>query len=106
MLIVGKIEPGVWKVWRQELRTCRFVQEVGQQAAHDSLVADNQHVLLPFQLHDDWLQTVDQVLVRLHRRETVIHIPKRFGIQLRQHTSRSTNVHFILMLIQFRAVFI
>lgn len=27
--------------------TCTFIQEVGQQAAHDSLVTNNQDVLLP-----------------------------------------------------------
>lgn len=89
-----KIKPGVSKVWRPELRTCRLIKEIGQQAAHDSLVADNQDVLLPFQLHDDWLQTVDQVLVRLHRRETVIRILKRFGLQLRRYTSRMTKGSF------------
>ncbi|KAA8579965.1 hypothetical protein FQN60_005500, partial [Etheostoma spectabile] len=41
------------------------LQEVGQQAAHDSLVADDQDVLLPLQVHDDWLHPLDQVLVRL-----------------------------------------
>lgn len=45
--------------------TCTFIQEVGQQAAHDCLVADNQDVLLPLQLHDDWLHPLDQVLVGL-----------------------------------------
>ncbi len=45
--------------------TCTLIQEVGQQAAHDSLVADNQDVLLPLQLHDDWLHPLDQVLVGL-----------------------------------------
>lgn len=62
----------VSKVWRQILCTCRLVQEVGQQAAHDSLVADNQHVFLPFQLHDHWLQTMDEVLIRLNGGETII----------------------------------
>lgn len=51
--------------------TCCFVQKVGQQAAHDSLVTDHQHVLLPLQLHDDRLQPLHQVLVGLTtRRET------------------------------------
>lgn len=45
--------------------TCTFIQEVGQQAAHDGLVADNQDVLLSLQLHDDRLHPLDQVLVRL-----------------------------------------
>lgn len=45
--------------------TCTFVQEVSQQTAHDSLVADNQHIPLAFQLHDYWFQALHQVLVRL-----------------------------------------
>lgn len=53
-------------------RTCGFVQEVGEQAAHHSLVADDQHVFLPLQLHDHWLQTMDQVLIRLDRGQKVI----------------------------------
>ena len=35
--------------------TCSLVQKVCQQAAHDGLVTDDQHILLPLQLHDDWL---------------------------------------------------
>lgn len=77
-----KIKPAGSKVWREVLRTCRFVQEVGQQAAHDSLVADNQHVFLPFKLHDDWLQTMDQVLIRLHKREIIIHTLTMFGLSI------------------------
>lgn len=52
------------------LRVCltgALVQEVGQQTPHDGLMADDEDVLLPLQLHDDRLQTVDQVLVRLKR---------------------------------------
>lgn len=45
--------------------TCTFIQEVGKEAAHDSLMADNQNVLLPLQRHDDWLHPLDQVLVGL-----------------------------------------
>lgn len=45
--------------------TCAFIQKVGQQAAHYGLVADNQDILLPLQLHDDRLQSLDQVLVGL-----------------------------------------
>lgn len=50
------------------LRVCltgALVQEVGQQTPHDGLMTDDKDVLLPLQLHDDRLQTVDQVLVRL-----------------------------------------
>lgn len=47
--------------------TCALVQEVGEQTAHDGLVADDQHVALSLQLHDDWLQTLNQVLVGLKR---------------------------------------
>lgn len=47
--------------------TCAFVQEISQQAAHDGLVADDQHVLLPLQLHDDGFQPLHQVLVGLGR---------------------------------------
>lgn len=53
--------------------TCTFIQEVGQQAAHDCLVADNQDVLLPLQLHDDWLHPLDQVLVGLQSGGGVVH---------------------------------
>lgn len=48
------------------LRVCltgALVQEVGQQTPHDGLMTDDEDVLLPLQLHDDRLQTVDQVLV-------------------------------------------
>lgn len=45
--------------------TCTFVQEVGKEAAHDSLVANHQHVLLPFQLHDDRLQALHQIFIGL-----------------------------------------
>lgn len=45
--------------------TCAFVQEVGKEAAHDRLMADHQHVLLPFQLHDDRLQALDQIFIGL-----------------------------------------
>lgn len=45
--------------------TCTFIQEVSEQAAHDRLVADDQHVLLPLQLHDDRLHPLHQVLVGL-----------------------------------------
>lgn len=45
--------------------TCTLVQEVCQETAHDSLVADDKDVLLPLQLHDDWLQALHQVLVGL-----------------------------------------
>lgn len=50
--------------------TCILVQEIGQQAAHDSLVANDQNVALPLQLHDDWLQSLNQVLVGLDRTHT------------------------------------
>lgn len=45
--------------------TCALIQEVGQQAAHDSLVGDDEDVALTLQLHDDRLQPLHQVLVRL-----------------------------------------
>lgn len=45
--------------------TGALVQEVGQQTSHDGLMTDDEDILLPLQLHDDRLQTVDQVLVRL-----------------------------------------
>lgn len=47
--------------------TGTFIQEVGQQAAHDRLVADDQHVLLSLHLHDDGLHPLHQVLVGLQR---------------------------------------
>lgn len=48
--------------------TSALIQEVGQQTPHDGLVADDQNVLLPLELHDDRLQTLDQVLIRLRGR--------------------------------------
>jgi len=45
--------------------TCSLVQEVGEQAAQDGLMADDQNVLLPLQLHDSRFQALHQVLVRL-----------------------------------------
>ncbi|KAF3854130.1 hypothetical protein F7725_022185 [Dissostichus mawsoni] len=39
------------------------IHEVSQQAAHHSLMADDQHVALPLQLHDDRLQALNQVLL-------------------------------------------
>lgn len=47
--------------------TCLLVKKVGQEAAHHSLMADDQHVFLPLQLHDDRLESLDQVLVGLQR---------------------------------------
>lgn len=46
-------------------RTCRLIKEVGQETAHHGLVTDDQHILLPLQLHDDRLEALDQVLVGL-----------------------------------------
>ena len=45
--------------------TSTLVKEVRQQAAHDGLMTDHQNVLLPLQLHDDWLQALHQVFVGL-----------------------------------------
>lgn len=45
--------------------TCALIQEVGQEAAHDSLVGDDEDVALTLQLHDDGLQPLHQVLIRL-----------------------------------------
>lgn len=52
--------------------TCTLVQEVGEQTAHDSLMTDDQHVALSLQLHDNWLQPLNQVLVGLTRQERLI----------------------------------
>lgn len=52
--------------------TCTLVQEVGEQTAHDSLMTDDQHVALSLQLHDNWLQPLNQVLVGLKRQERLI----------------------------------
>lgn len=52
--------------------TCTLVQEVGEQTAHDSLMTDDQHVALSLQLHDNWLQPLNQVLVGLKRPERLI----------------------------------
>lgn len=48
------------------LTSC-LVKEVGQEAPHHSLVANDQHVLLPLQLHDDGLQPLHQVFIGLQR---------------------------------------
>lgn len=45
--------------------TCCFVKEVGQEAAHHSLVANDQHVLLSLQFHDHGLQSLYQVFIGL-----------------------------------------
>lgn len=49
--------------------TCSFIQEVGQETAHDGLVGDDQDVALTLQLHDDRLQSLYQVLVGLREKE-------------------------------------
>ena len=46
--------------------TSALVQEVGQETAHDGLVADDQDVPLSFQLHYYRLQPLHQILVGLH----------------------------------------
>lgn len=51
--------------------TCRFVQEIGQQAAHYGLVAHDQDIFLPLKLHDDWFQAMNQVFVGLRYRQNV-----------------------------------
>lgn len=51
-------------------RTCTLVQEVSKQAAHDGLMTDDQNIALALQLHDDWLQALNQILVGLVRRKT------------------------------------
>lgn len=56
-------------VFRVTAPTCRLVQEIGEQAAHDSLVADDQHVLLTLQFHDYRLQPLHEVLVGLGQKE-------------------------------------
>lgn len=53
--------------------TCAFVQEIGEQAAHDSLMTDDQNIALSLQLHDHWLQPLNQVLIGLWREEC-LHI--------------------------------
>lgn len=50
--------------------TCALVQEIGEQAAHDGLMTDDQHVALSLQLHDNWLQPLNQVLVGLQTEES------------------------------------
>lgn len=47
--------------------TCALIQEVGQKAAHDSLVGDDEDIALALQLHDDRLQPLHQILVGLWR---------------------------------------
>ncbi len=47
--------------------TSTLVQEVGEEAAHDGLVADDHHVALSLQLHDNWLQPLHQILIGLQQ---------------------------------------
>lgn len=72
--------------------TCTFVQEVSQQTAHDSLVADNQHIPLAFQLHDYWFQALHQVLVRLQgeRKDRIYYFWERLSIMT--ETEHNTNI--------------
>ena len=49
-----------------------LIQEISQQTSHDCLVTDDEDVLLPLQLHDDWLETRDQVLIRFSPRISVV----------------------------------
>jgi hypothetical protein len=59
----SKFEDGMeWtpQVWQF---ICTLIQEVGKETAHDSLVADDENIALTFQLHDDRLQPLYQVLV-------------------------------------------
>ena len=53
--------------------TCALVEEVGEQAAHDGLMAHHQHVLLPLQLHDHRLQPLHQVLIRLDTTQGILN---------------------------------
>ena len=47
--------------------TLVFVHEVCEQTASHRLVTDHHDILLTLQLHDDWLETTNQVLIRLHK---------------------------------------
>lgn len=49
--------------------TCALIQEIGKQAPHDSLVADDQNVALSLQLHDNRLKPLNQVLIGLEKEE-------------------------------------
>lgn len=42
-----------------------FFQEISQETASNGLWADDKDILLPFQLHDDWFQTTNQILIWL-----------------------------------------
>lgn len=65
-----------------DFSTCRFVQEIGQQAAHYSLVAHDQDVFLPFKLHDDWFQTMNEVFIGLGFRQ---NLPSKLDSFICQH---------------------
>lgn len=45
--------------------TCRLVKEIGKQTAHDSLVTNDKHIFLPFQLHNYWLQPLNKIFIGL-----------------------------------------
>ena len=49
-----------------------FVEEIAEDAAHDGLMADDEDVFLPVQLHDDGLQPRDQVLIRFAPRIPIV----------------------------------
>lgn len=57
-------------------KTCVLVQKISQKTSHDSLMADDQNIPLSLQLHNDWLQALNQILIRLQG-EKKEH--KRFG---------------------------
>ena len=48
----------VWKFGRV------LIEKISEETSHDRLMADDQDVLLPLQLHDDGFETSDDVLIR------------------------------------------
>src|SRR5436189_5426559 len=52
--------------WNFHPRTLflRHVEEIGIDTAKDSLVSDNDNILAALQLHDDWLETDDDITIR------------------------------------------
>lgn len=75
------------------LTSC-LVKEVGQEATHHSLVANDQHVLLPLQFHDDRLQPLHQVFIGLQRQAG------RVSFRPGSRVSMGSEVLFCLVLCQ------
>lgn len=73
---------------QQQQRTLINFSEVSEEAPCNGLVADNQHVMLPFQFHDDGFQTGHDVFVGLKHGKNghLQQITRRAGLS--QHSMK------------------